>query len=94
MQKYRADKARAQSDGATLWYAHWLGGPSLAKIQNCRIDGTTLRRSVYITGEPDTWFSIPAATRVKGRYISGYVTADADGLYIFHTMDRHKDRLD
>jgi len=93
MQKYRADKATKQSDGAVLWHAHWLGGPTLAKIQNCRIHGTALRRAVYITGEPNTWFSIPAATRVKGQHVAGYVTTDNDGCYLFHAMDRHKDRL-
>ncbi len=77
MQKYRADKATPQADGATLWYAHWLGGPTLAKIQNCRIDGAELRRAVYITGEPNTWFSIPAATRVRGR---GYHHGDMYGF--------------
>ena len=93
MQKYRADKSTQQADGATLWHANWIGGPTLAKIQHCRLADTTLRRAVYVTGEPDTWFSIPAATRVKGRYIAGYVTTDDDGLYVFRPMNRHKDRL-
>ena len=91
-QKYRADTSTPQPDGAVLWFAQWMGGPSLAKIQNCRIDGTEKRLTVYVTGEPDTYFSQPAATRVKGRHIAGYVTGDDNGLH-FRAMDRHKDRL-
>lgn len=92
IQKYRADIATRQSDGAHLWHAKWMGGLSLAKIVNCRINGTALRLTVYITGEPDTYFSQPAATRHRGQYIAGYVTGDDDGL-LFHPMDRHKRRL-
>ena len=91
-QKYRADTSRPQPDGAILWFTRWLGGPSLAKIQNCRIDGTEKRLTVYMTGEPDTYFSQPAATRCKGRHVAGYVTVDDNGLH-FRAMDRHKDRL-
>lgn len=54
MQKYRADQSTAQSDGATLWHALWMGGPSLAKIENCRLDGLAgaMRATVYVIGEP------------------------------------------
>lgn len=95
MQKYRADYSEPMPDGATAWFAKWFGGPSLAKIDACRIHGTELRRVVYVTGEPDTYFSIPACTRVKGQYIAGYLTVcdDIEGALIFHAMDRHKDRL-
>lgn len=92
MQKYRADASSTQSDGAILWYANWMGGSTLAKINNCRIDGVDYRRTVYITGGPDTWFSIPAATRIRGRYVRGYVTSD-DGILVFHAMDSHKHLL-
>ena len=51
---------------------------SLAAVGNCPCaDGK--RRMVYATSEPDTFFSIPAATRVKGRWVSGYLTM-ADNL--------------
>ena len=84
MQKYRADSSQAQDDGAILWYAKWTGGPTLSKIQNCRLNlsGGDWRRTVYITGDPDTAFSIPAVCKIRRCRVKGYVTTDDDG-YIF-----------
>ena len=92
MQKFRADFSEAQADGAIKWFADWIGGPSLARVNACRIAGTELRRAVYVTGEPNTWFSIPAATRVKGKYIPGFLTGESDcgENLVFHPMDSHK----
>jgi hypothetical protein len=92
MQKYRADTARKESDGAVAWHAQWMGGATLSRVNACRIDGVDYRLTVYATGEPDTYFSQPAATRRRGRYIAGYLTRDESG-YVFHAMDRHKARL-
>lgn len=88
MQKYRADFSESQSDGATLWYAQWLGGPTLAKIENCRLINLAgdMRATVYITNEPDTFFSQPAACSIKGCRVKGYVTTDADGSLVFHQV--------
>jgi hypothetical protein len=84
MQRYRADKSEIQQDGARVWRAEWMGGPTLAKIENCRLNlAGEPRRTVYITGEPDTWFSIPAATRYLGKYVKGYVTGDDEGNLVF-----------
>lgn len=86
MQKFRADTCTQQKDGAVLWYSQWMGGPSLAQINNCRLammEGD-MRRTVYITGEPDTWFSQPAVCRLAGRLVRGYVTGGDDGNLIFH----------
>jgi hypothetical protein len=84
-QKYRADRAELQKDGAKVWYTHWMGGPTLAKIENCRLENLAgePRRTVYITGEPDTWFSIPAVTKYFGKRVVGYVTGDDDGNTVF-----------
>lgn len=87
MQKYRTDYSEPQSDGAVLWYAKWWGGPTLSKIENCRLvnlDGDN-RATVYITGEADTVFSFPAVCSFRGVKMRGYVTSD-DGLLVFrHT---------
>ncbi len=90
MQKFRADRAATQSDGAILWCAEWMGGPSLARINNCRWESLNKepRVTVYITGEPDTFFSQPAVCSYKGRRVRGYVTSDGDraGALVFrHT---------
>jgi hypothetical protein len=88
MQKYRADHAEKAPDGSIAWYSDWMGGPSLAKVDNCRLDNMAgaMRRTVYITGEPDTWFSIPAVCSLAGVRVKGYVTGDDDGNKIFrHT---------
>lgn len=80
MQKYRADRARIQADGAKVWFAQWLGGPSLAKIENCRLENLVgdMRRTVYIIGDADTYFSVPAVCRIQGCRVRGYVTTDSD----------------
>ena len=85
MQKYRADSSRPQADGAVLWFADWMSGPSLSKIQNCRLESLAgdYRRTVYITGEPDTMFSQPAICKIRGCRVKGYVTGDNDGNLVF-----------
>jgi len=55
------------------------GGPfdclgPYAKVTNCPIHGTDIRRTVYATGYADTYFSIPARTTVKGKTVKGYLT--------------------
>jgi len=83
LQKYRADKAgEKQSDGAVPWYTHWIGGPSLALIRNCRITKLDISpRTVYVRGEPDTMFSIPAACQYKGKTIKGFITVENSEYY-------------
>lgn len=85
MQKYRADICQNQKDGAKVWLAEWLGGPSMAKIENCRLENLVgnMRRTVYITGEADSYFSMPAVCKVAGRRIRGYVTGDDEGNIVF-----------
>lgn len=85
MQKYRADESTIQPDGAVVWCAKWTGGPSLSRINNCLLASMAgdMRRTVYITGEPDTAFSIPAVCKLAGRRIRGYVTGDDSGNLVF-----------
>jgi len=85
MQKYRADKYKVQDDNAVLYYSDWQFGPTLAKIHNCHLESLQgdMRRTVYITGEADTWFSIPAVCKIAGCRVKGYVTNDDDGNLVF-----------
>lgn len=64
-----------------------------AKVRNCPIDGTDLRLTCYATDYSDTFFSIPACTRYKRRYISGFFMLDDKGGVVFHAHSRHADRL-
>lgn len=86
LQKYRADKSKAQPDGAVVWHAEWFGGPTLAKIDKCRLNGLTgdMRATVYITGEPDTYFTYPAVCRLMGKTVKGYVADDGGNLVFEH----------
>ena len=101
LQKYRADKAGEPcANGARPWYSEWMGGQSLAKIEACPIDGYPhiAPRMAYITGEADTWFSIPAAIKYKGRSVRGYIASqdcrEGEGWgYVFHPLDSDKERL-
>lgn len=45
-----------------------------------------LRRTSYLAAQPDTWFSIRASIRVKGKTVPGYVTTseDDDRSVIYH----------
>jgi hypothetical protein len=78
-------------NGAVGWRP---GGPfdclgPYAKVQNCPIAGTALRLTCYATGYADTYFSIPACTRYRGKHVVGYFTLE-DGAVEFRVMDRHK----
>lgn len=83
--RYRRDTSLQQPDGATLWFAEWLGGPTLAAIANCRLENLAgdMRRTVEITGEARTYFSIPARTSIGGKTVMGYVTGDGNGNLVF-----------
>ena len=63
-------------------------GP-FAKVRNCPIAGTDKRLTCYATNYADTYFSVPACTRYRGKYIRGYFTVD-DDVVEFRVMDSHK----
>lgn len=95
-QRFYADPRTAEtSQNGAIAYAP--GGPAdclghFAKIVNCPIEGTSLRLTCYATGYADTWFSVPACTRYRGRYIRGYFTRREDGP-VFCPMDSAKPLL-
>jgi hypothetical protein len=86
--KYRTDRYETNEHGQHIGYVDWIGGPTISKVQAACPDGLT--RWAHITGEPDTWFSIPAYVNngSRGR-ITGWVGTD-DGLWQFHP---HTDQL-
>ena len=89
-QKFAARESFTYPNGAIGWSP---GGPMdclgpWAKVQNCPIDGTDLRLTCYASGYADTYFSIPANTRYRGKYIGGYFTM-RDGNPVFCPMDRY-----
>ncbi len=60
-------------------------GP-FAKVVNCPVEGEEKRYTCYATSYPDTFFSIPANTRIRGKYVKGYFTTDANGDVIFRRI--------
>jgi len=81
LQKYRADVCETQPDGARVWRTNWIGGPTLAKIENCRLSSLAgdMRVTAYAQGDADTHFSIPAKCRLFGKILNCYLTVeDAD----------------
>ena len=53
----------------------------LSKVQNCPIAGTNLRLTARITGQPDTFFSVPARIQYKKKNITGFISRKDDGYY-------------
>ncbi len=95
LQKYRADKRGVTlTNGSTPWFCEWIGGPTLSKIENCPVDDIRIKvRTVYITGEPDTYFTVPAAFSLKGKRIKGFVSYDEDG-YVFRIYNSSQETVD
>ena len=60
-----------------------------AKVLHCPIEGTNLTLACYATAYANTYFSIPACTRYRGKYIKGYFTHRETGL-VFCPMDSAK----
>jgi hypothetical protein len=85
--RFRCDTSEAQPDGAVIWSTKWIGGPTLAKIENCRLANLAgdMRRTVTVTGHPDTYFSIPAECSIAGAKVRGYVTSEDNNLVFRQT---------
>lgn len=76
--KYSADpQYREHPNGSRV---HYTPGPfaSVAKVANCPCEDGR-RRVVYASAEPDTFFSIPALTRVRGKTVAGFLSSDENG---------------
>ena len=59
-----------------------------AKVTNCPIGSTDYRLTCYATGYADTYFSVPACTRIHGRHVQGFFTMD-DGAISFYPYSSH-----
>ena len=58
-------------------YGTYTGAHSRsARKARARCEDGKLR--VITIGVPDTYFSIPGHTRVKGKYVSGFVSVDSE----------------
>ena len=81
MKKFIAREKHEFPNGAIGWRP---GGPMdclgpFAKVDKCPIDGTCVRLTCYATNYADTYFSVPAATRYKGKAVKGYFTMRDEG---------------
>ena len=61
------------------------GGPfdclgPYAKVRNCPVEGFDIRVTAYATGYADTYFSIPANTRIRGKYIGGFFQVEKGNI--------------
>lgn len=100
-QKFYADpKTRFTFPNGAVGYSPSVTGDTLgpfAKVENCPIAGTHLRRTCYATAHHDSYFSVPACTRIDGRHIAGFFSTASGGAgeggILFTVMDRHKDRI-
>ena len=64
---------------------HCPGGPfdclgPFAIVRNCPIGGSDYRLTCYATAYADTYFSVPACTRIRGKYVKGFFTQDENGV--------------
>jgi hypothetical protein len=76
LQRFVAREPFHFDNGAIGWRP---GGPfdclgPYAKVQNCPIRDTNLRRTCYATGYSDSYWSVPAACKVRGFTIRGYLS--------------------
>lgn len=89
---YASDDTFTFPNGAI---GHRPGGPldclgPYAKVRNCPIGNTSYRLTCYATAHADTFFSIPACTRIRGRYVKGFFSLDGDGAIRFYPYKGNK----
>ena len=56
---------------------HRPGGPfdclgPYAKVFNCPLGDSDYRVTAYATGYADTFFTVPACTRIRGKHVRGF----------------------
>lgn len=63
-----------------------------AKVQACPVYGTDKVLTCYATGYADTYFSVPACTRIRGKYVTGFFTVE-ENCCVFNAHDRFQGLL-
>lgn len=48
------------------------------------------RRYARLTGEPDSYYIIPAVVQVQGKSVTGFIAAQGDGDILFHAYQNKK----
>jgi hypothetical protein len=81
MVRYRTDRLETNEHGQTAGYADWIGGPTMSKVTADCPDGR--RRWAYVTGEPQTWFNLPAYVNNGKIAVKGWLGCE-DGKWTFH----------
>jgi hypothetical protein len=85
--RYRTDRIETTEQGQRVGYVDWIGGPTITKVYAICPDGQS--RWAHVTGEPCTWFSLPAYVNNGGAgRVTGWLGTD-DGVWTFHP---HTDR--
>jgi hypothetical protein len=85
LQKYHTHRPHlvACDNGAIMVYGSTMHGRHLALIRDCPTSVANIPpRTVYITGECDSFFSQPAAIMFRNVRINGFVSMD-DGSPVF-----------
>ena len=80
--KFRVDVEEENEHGQTVGYSKWIGGPSLARVKGA-VCNDNIRRTAFITGEADTFFSIPARVNIGKKSVKGWLGTE-DGLWRFY----------
>lgn len=87
LQKFRFDiTEEAAPNGSIALLTDWNFGPSLAGVRNCPCSDGKIRM-VYIQGEADTAFTIPAACLIKGKRQKGNLIHNEEG-YAFNIFGK------
>jgi hypothetical protein len=80
--RYRTDRIETTEQGQRVGYVDWIGGPTITKVHAICPDGQS--RWAHVTGEPCTWFSLPAYVNNGGAgRVTGWLGTD-DGVWTFH----------
>lgn len=93
MQKFHGRERFEFPNGAIGWRP---GGPMdclgpYAKVQNCPVEGEERRYTCYATGYADTFFSVPACTRIRGKYVGGFFMLDHDNVKFIPNKKENSD---